>query len=77
MSNNGLVRLLPTNRGLFHSPGHSSGPIRTHHFLIARLFERDAPHLLVALSTHPGVASEKALASFARDRRRTDDPELK
>ena len=28
-------------------------------------FERDAAHLLSALSTHPGVTSEKALASFA------------
>jgi hypothetical protein len=26
-------------------------------------FERDASHLLSALSTHPSVASEKALAS--------------
>jgi hypothetical protein len=30
-------------------------------------FERDASHLLTALSTHPGVASEKALASSAND----------
>ncbi len=36
-------------------------------------FEHDASHLLSALSTHPGVASEKALASTVRNRGQVPD----
>jgi hypothetical protein len=58
--------------GLHHSrePLHPSlAPFNLHKCLVRRaspsdgFFERDASHLLVALRTHPGVASEKALAS--------------
>ena len=36
-------------------------------------FERDAQHILSALSTHPGVASEKALASSGNNRAAPSD----
>ena len=41
---------------------HNSRVRRASGFLSNGFFERDASHFLLALSTHPGVASEKALA---------------